>query len=385
MSNHPKWKMLLVLFSCVIFISGCVERKQLEKLGLSTAVGYDLEKENHIRGTVVVHKFDPLAKNLTKVISVEANTSKTLRQKQNLETDQKLVTGQLRCIIYSKELAERGIIQLADALNRDPTIGNTVYLTVTDKKASSILKIEKENLKVDLGTYLYNLIKQNVESEQLLSPTLHEFNHAYNDHGKDPVLPILKIKNGNVILSGVALFRDDRAVAELNGDKLFYLKILSDKFKSGTHEMGFKRSRFKRILRNEQGHRFRSVYNKFFINIDNIHSNTKIKLVDKKDLRFKVEIKLESRLLEATEILNLSNPANIKYIEKVVNKEMEREIKSLLIYFQEQLVDPVGFGNEYIAHSRGKMLSKKGWRDKYKDAKFEVHVNNTIVKTGVSD
>ncbi|MEH7354428.1 Ger(x)C family spore germination protein [Neobacillus drentensis] len=385
MPNHPKWKMLVVLFSCVIFVSGCVERKQLEKLGLSTAVGYDLEKENHIRGTVVVHKFDPLAKNMTRVITSEANTSKTLRQKQNLETDQELVFGQLRCVIYSKELAERGIIQLADALNRDPTIGNTVYLTVTDKKASSIMKMEKENIKVDLGTYLYNLIRQNVESEQLLSPTLHEFNHAYDDHGKDPVLPILKLKKGNVILSGMALFQDDRAVAELKGDKLFYLKILSDKFKSGTHEMGFKRSRFKRIIRSEQKHGYRTVYNKFYLNIDDIHSNTKIKLVDKKNLRFKVEIKIDSRLLEATEILDLSNPANIKFIEKVVNKKMEKEIKDLLIFFQEKEVDPVGFGNKYIANNRGKMPSKKEWRDKYKDATFEVHVNNTIVKTGVTD
>ncbi|WHY84324.1 Ger(x)C family spore germination protein [Neobacillus novalis] len=385
MSNRLKWKMLSVLFSCVMLISGCVEKKQLEKLGLSTAVGYDLEKENHIRGTVVIHKFDPLAKNLTEIITVEANTSKTLRQKQNLETDQKLVSGQLRCVIYSKELAERGIVQLVDALDRDPTIGNTVYLTVTDGKASTIMNMDKENQKIDLGTYLYNLIKQNVESEQLILPTLFEFNHRYNDHGKDPVLPILKLKNGNVILSGVALFQDDRAVAELKGDNIFYLKILSDKFKSGTHEMGFDRSKFKKLIMNQEGNAFRTVYKKLYLNIDNIRSHTKIKLVDKKNLRFKVAIKIQSRLLEATEPLDLAKPANIEYIEKVVGKEMEKEIKKLLIYFQKNKVDPIGIGNEYIAHNRGKMLTKKEWRDKYKDVKFDVHVQNTIVKSGVID
>ncbi|ETI68429.1 Ger(x)C family spore germination protein [Neobacillus vireti] len=385
MLNRLKWIMLAAFFSCVMLISGCAEKKQLEKLGLSTAVGYDLEKENHIRGTVVIHKFDPLAKNLTEIITVEANTSKTLRQKQNLETDQKLVSGQLRCVIYSKELAKKGIVQLVDALNRDPTIGNTVYLTVTDGKASTIMNMDKENQKIDLGTYLYNLIKQNVESEQLLLPTLFEFNHRYNDHGKDPVLPILRIKNGNVILSGVALFQDDRTVAELKGDNIFYLKILSDKFKSGTHEMGFDRSRFKKLIMNQEGNAFRTVYKKLFLNIDNIRSNTKIKLVDKKNLRFKVAIKLQSRLLEATEPLDLANPANIEYIEKVVGKEMEKEIKKLLIFFQKNKVDPIGIGNEYIAHNRGKMLTKKEWRDKYKDVKFDVHVQNTIVKTGVID
>src|SRR4051794_21874432 len=97
MSKRPNWKLFGALFSCVIFTAGCVETKQLEKLGLITAMGYDLERENEIRGTVIVHKFNPEAKNVTKVITADAHTSKMLRQKQNLETDQKLVTGQLRC------------------------------------------------------------------------------------------------------------------------------------------------------------------------------------------------------------------------------------------------------------------------------------------------
>ncbi|WP_420489338.1 hypothetical protein [Neobacillus niacini] len=38
-----------------------------------------------------------------------------------------------------------------------------------------------------------------------------------------------------------------------------------------------------------------------------------------------------------------------------------------------------------MAHIRKKPLSKKEWRELYKEAKFVVHVNNTIVKTGVID
>jgi spore germination protein len=38
-----------------------------------------------------------------------------------------------------------------------------------------------------------------------------------------------------------------------------------------------------------------------------------------------------------------------------------------------------------MANSRKKPLSKQEWRELYKDVKFEVRVNNTIVKTGVID
>ncbi|MEH6994774.1 Ger(x)C family spore germination protein [Neobacillus drentensis] len=384
MQRRHKWRIIMVNIACVLTLCSCVETKQLEKLGLITAQGYDLEKENEIKGTVVVHKFDPLAENLTKVISVKSHTSKALRQEQNLEIDQKLVTGQLRCVIYSKELAKRGLSQLVDALNRDPTIGNMVYLTVADDDAFSIVNIDESKLKVNLGTYLYNLIKQNVESEQLTSPTLHEFNHNLQDHGKDPVLPILKLKGDGVSIYGIALFRDDRMVAELPSDKLFYAKILNDKYKSGTHELGFKRSLFEKIIKT-QGRKNREVYDKLFISIDNIRSQSKIKLIDKEKLRFRVDVTLDSRLLEATEPLDLTTTKNIKFIEKKVNKEMEKQIKQLLEYFKKNQVDPVGIGNEYMANLRKKPLSKQEWKELYKDVKFEVRVNNTIVKTGVID
>lgn len=385
MQKIHKWKTIMLSMVFMLGMSGCVETKQLEKLGLITAQGYDLEKENKLKGTVVVHKFDPLAENLTKIITVNANTSKALRQKQNLEIDQKLVLGQLRCVIYSKELAEKGLSQLVDALNRDPTVGNMVYLTIADKDAYSIMNIDQNKLKVNLGTYLYNLIKQNVESEQLTSPTLHEFNHNFQDRGRDPVLPILKINGDSVIISGIALFNDDRIVGELKSEQLFYAKILSDKYKSGTHELGFKRSRFEKIIKSKDEGKDKKVYNKLFISIDNIRSYSKIKLIDKKKLRFLVEVKMDSRLLETTEPLDLTTTKNIKFIENEINLEMERQIKQLLEYFREKQVDPVGIGNEYMAHVRGKPLSKKEWRELYKEATFEVNVKNKIVKTGVID
>lgn len=98
-----------------------------------------------------------------------------------------------------------------------------------------------------------------------------------------------------------------------------------------------------------------------------------------------VEVELDSRLLETTEPLGLSTPKNIKFMEKEINREMERQIKQILEIFRKKQVDPAGFGNEYMAHIRGKPLSKKEWRELYKDVTIEVKVNNTIVKIEVID
>ncbi|MGG3561445.1 Ger(x)C family spore germination protein [Neobacillus rhizosphaerae] len=383
MQKCSRSKLCLLLFCCMAIMAGCVEQKPLEKLGLITTAGYDLVGKEQIKGIVVVQKFDPMAQSATKVISAISKTSKGLRQAENLKSNQKLVSGQLRSVVYSRELAERGIIQLVDTLNRDAAIGNMVYLTIADQTAEEIMKIDQSKTNINLGTYIYNLIKQNVEGEQIISPTLQEFNHNYYDIGKDPVLPILKIQGGDVVISSVGLFREDRLVDELKQSQLFFLKILVDKYKAGTLEMGFKKEKLQDIML--EGLVPTPLYNKVYLTIDNIRSKSKIKLIDKQNLKFKVEIKLDSRLLEMTEPLDLAKPATVKLLEKKINKAMEKQVEDLLYHLRELDIDPIGFGNEYEVHYRGKQISKEKWRELYKKAEFDVQVKNRIEKTGVID
>ncbi|MEH7482591.1 Ger(x)C family spore germination C-terminal domain-containing protein [Neobacillus drentensis] len=384
--HNGRNRLLLVCSITMVISAGCVEQKPLEKLGLITTSGYDMEGTNQIRGTAVVQKFDPMTQSATKVITSVAKTSKGLRQQQNLQSNQKLVSGQLRSVVYSRELAKKGIIQLVDTLNRDAAIGNMVYLTIADKSASEIMEIETNNKgRLNLGTYMYNLIKQNVEGEQIISPTLHEFNHNYYDIGKDPVLPILKVKDKDVIISGVGLFKGDRLVDELRQGDLFYLKVLIDKYKAGTKEMGYKTDQLKKIIIKNENYTKKPIFSKIYVSIDNIRSKTKIEIVDKKNLRFRVDVDLDSRVLEMTEALDLGKPTSVKFLEKKLDESMKKKIESLLLHFKELEIDPVGLGNEYEAHLRGKPITQEEWDRKYKDVTFDVHVKNTIERTGVID
>ncbi|MEH7013037.1 Ger(x)C family spore germination C-terminal domain-containing protein [Neobacillus niacini] len=118
-------------------------------------------------------------------------------------------------------------------------------------------------------------------------------------------------------------------------DKLFYAKVLSDKYKSGTHELGFNRSLFEKIIK-KKGEVNKQIYDKLFISIDNIRSKSKIKLIDMEKLRFRVDINLDSRLLETTEPIDLTTTKNIRFIEKEINKEMENQIKQMLEFFKKK-------------------------------------------------
>ncbi|UOK59330.1 hypothetical protein MGI18_10830 [Bacillus sp. OVS6] len=176
-------------------LTGCLEQKYIERIGMITAVGYDLGNQNKIKGTTVAFQFDPTRQNVSQMLTSEANTSKGIREAMNRETSHHLVSGQLRVSLYGEELARRGIYTFVDTLARDASVGTMSYLAVASPEAASILSAENLSITTNVGTYLYRLLEQNIKSEQTISSTLHEFLKTYYEVGMDPILPMISLMN----------------------------------------------------------------------------------------------------------------------------------------------------------------------------------------------
>jgi spore germination protein len=136
----------------VMLLSGCVQTDQLERLGLITAVGYDIE-EGKLQGTYVIQQFDPTKQDVTQVITNRGYTSKGVRQVTNLETSNKVVSGQLRVILYGREIAKKGLMPVLDSLSRDAAIGTMVYVAISHDSTETILKTKPKTS--NIGRYLY--------------------------------------------------------------------------------------------------------------------------------------------------------------------------------------------------------------------------------------
>jgi spore germination protein len=66
---------------------------------------------------------------------------------------------------------------------------------------------------------------------------IHEFKYSLVGKGMDPVLPLLKLQNDRVVISGVALFKDDKMVLSLNVKQMRLMKLLLGNVKQGTFEV----------------------------------------------------------------------------------------------------------------------------------------------------
>ncbi|MDQ1000981.1 hypothetical protein QFZ28_001381 [Neobacillus niacini] len=173
----------------MLSITGCVDKNVLDDVSIESGMGYDII-DRKIIGTAVVPNYlpDKSVKNVN--YTGEATENHEIFVEMQRQSAAPLVTGSLEVVLFGEKMAQKGIIDIVDILQRDATIGERLYLGVVDGTANDILK-------QDLGisgtaTHISNLIEHNIESYDLPKSNLHLFLYDFFQQGKDPYLPRIK-------------------------------------------------------------------------------------------------------------------------------------------------------------------------------------------------
>lgn len=345
------------LFIVTMLLAGCVEKEIIDDVNIEMGVGFDLVDEDKIEGTVMVPVFHP-DKNIGNfTFSSKAASSRDLFQDIQRKSAQPLVTGSLEIIIFGEEIARKGVIKLLDSFERDPSIGARVYLAVADEDAKGILSGQYGNR--GNAIHLSDLIKHNTENRNLPITNFHLFMSEFYQKGNDPYLPILKKIEPDVIdIVGIALFKEDKMVDELDADKMFFFKLITDRISEGNYKLK---------VRNEN------------VALRDLTSKSKMKLVKRHPDEITIKIKIEGLIREYTG--NIINPSIVKDIETEVEKNITKETEALIASFQEKDIDPVGFGR--FLRSKNRDFDFKKWEDEYKNLKVNVETDAVITEVGI--
>lgn len=231
--NKLKGKWLVLL--SIVFLYGCAQTNILDKVGLTTLVGYDIGKEEKIATTAVIREVNPEFQSNVEVLTTENDTSKGNRMEANRKLSKKIMVGQMRVILFGEELAKDDLRYYLDTNLENASVSNGIFMAVVEGEAAPLLKYEYKNIE-DIGQHIFRLIEQNVKQEYMISSTLHQIAHDYYSIGKDLAMPILKRDDELVELSGVALFKGSKMVSTLPVKDSFYVKIVRDTFKVGLYE-----------------------------------------------------------------------------------------------------------------------------------------------------
>ncbi|WHZ00615.1 Ger(x)C family spore germination C-terminal domain-containing protein [Neobacillus sp. YX16] len=119
--------------------------------------------------------------------------------------------------------------------------------------------------------------------------------------------------------------------------------------------------------------------------LDSIESNSNIKLINKDKPEFDIDIKLSARLLEITSSIDIGNPQNMKLIETEIGKSMKKDIEKLIAYCQSKNSDVFGLGDKYRSTVRHSNLTDEKWYIMYKNAKVNIKVDFSVIRTGLNE
>lgn len=354
-------RLIIIWVFCFFILSGCIQKEILDDIGIEMARAYDWVNEEKIEGTSLVYNVLPDKSVENTTFTTEATTSRDLLNKLQKQSPDPLSEGSLEVFLFGKHLATNGLADYLDAPIRNPSIGARLYLTVVDGEAKDILTGEFG--KRGNAIYISNLIEHNIENEDVPKTNLQLFFHDHYQLGKTPYLPqIKKVADDVVELNGLSLFKGNkiRIVDTIEPEKMFFFKLLVDKFSEGAHKI--KMGNDESVLRS-------------------ITSKHKMKLTKRNPYEITINIKIKGVLKEFTG--RKLAPAMLKEMEKNMEDETTKECEALIKRFQEKKIDPVGLGFFIKTKTRGFDLNK--WEDgeKYQTLKVNVNTNVEIIESGV--
>lgn len=349
----------------ISFISGLsITPRIVDDIFMVMIVGYDYVDENLIKGTAVApfYKADNTIANLS--FSDTSSLIYENRDKLEARSPRPLLSGKLETALYNRELAEKGIIVYVDNLQRDPNVGSRVNLAVYDGSTEKLLKKPFEDQPT--GVVFSNLLEQNSKFDNLPVTNLHTFGFQYFDEGMDPILPLLEgdeeSKLFKVKIKGIALFKEDKMVGEIEKKDFLYFRSLYEPFDNGNLFIKFD---------NEE---------RAFL--ETIKSSRKF-IVREKQKEFNpvvsISLKMEGTIREYSgeEITEKI----VKEYERQIEEQIEEKTTAMIKEFQEMEIDPIGLGNQVRNYDRNWDVKK--WKDIYSTLNVPVKVDFTILEHGI--
>lgn len=384
--------LVLLLLNLLPLLSGCWNQKELTDLAIVIAMGVDKGKDKRFDVTFQLVNPGNVSSGQNGggqglPIAVYKSSGDTLTEAARNATkkiSRRLYYAHANLLVISEELAREGILNIIDALERDPefrtttemiiakdTTAEEVVTTLTILDKLPVTKITKElqntekmlgeNIAVNIDDFVAGLIstgKNPIVSGYMVSGDKRKARKAEN-LTETTTMAYLEA-------DGLALFKHGKLIGWMKNKKARGVVWVLNKIKSTDINIDWKGK-------------------KAALNITPIRSKTKTSVTFKNGKpAFQVLIKEESIISEANTALNLDSPDEIQKIEKKVGKEIEKQVLSSIKEAQRQKCDVFGFGEKvHLANPKlwNKMINN--WDEQFANAEVSVTVKAYNRRAGV--
>lgn len=365
MINKMPKKILLFLFLIILPLTGCWDATDVKDMVIPSIAGFDYQQGKHIM--LLNYPVLEEAKEQSDVLRTEGKTIGQSRIDRGNKTSRIVSSGDLKGVIIGKELAEKGTEGLFDYLFRFTTLTQTVRLIVTDGPAEDVFKVEPKQYR-SVGENVLDLMRNSSKNNFIPDENLHRFKINVFTAGFNPVLPVIRVHQGDRIeVAGAALFKKYRMVAMVNENEMRTLTWLRGEKKRGDIylELEDKNGEVQQITFNGGNSR-----------------KVKTKLVNGRP-SFEVEIILQGMIIENIDGYQFAGKEeNVNLVETALAAEVQQQCEQFVADLQQKYrVDAILLG-KYARVYWPDLLKEEDWDEVFCNSEIKVKVKVIIQGTG---
>lgn len=386
--------MLIMLIVFLLFTTGCWNRRELNELAITLAIGLDSTRDGQYLVTAQVVNPGEVSpgkggggSGLSPVVIYQAKGKTVFEaiRKMTKESPRKIYPSHLRMLLIGESLAKEGIGKPLDLLSRDWELRSDFYIVVAKgMDAEDILKVPTALEKIPANNLFDTLETSAKALSETSFVTLDEVISNMVSDGNQPVLTGIhsKIKGdeetslskqnvemidtpARLLFGGLAVFDEDKLVGWLDDKQSRSYNAITNRVKSTTVNIACPKGE-EAVLQL-------------------LRSKAKVKgIVKNGKPEVDIEFRREYNVGEVECLIDLTKPETISKLEEIEVQRFTKMVEQSIKQVQEEYkVDIFGFG-EAIHRSDPKAWKKlkKDWDKEFQHLPVNVKADVQIRRVG---
>lgn len=372
-------KIIICIF-IILGLTGCWNRRELNTLAIVMGVGFDkTEESEQIQVTAQIAKPSEMksaksndgggsSANAYWNIKNTGNEVFTTFRGFTHQSNRKLFFPHIEVLIFSRPIAEEGVQKYVDFFLRDHEARLGVWVLVAQDNANEILDVPPRLEKIP-ATNISQLVDAQRATSESTVVKLYQFANRLMSKTTAPIAPLIEIsgqgKDQTLVVSGTAVFKQDKLVGQLNKRETRGLLWVIDEVKSGIIDVECKDGSGK-------------------VSLEIIRAKSKIKPEISNDkIRMKINIEEEGNIGSQSCLENMELPPEIEALEQEKAAVIESEILAALTKAKKLNADIFGFGELiHKKHPRQWKELENRWDEIFPDIEVEVKVDAKLRRAG---
>lgn len=270
--KKPKYIFIIICVLFIFFLSTNAITKPIEEKLTPVGIGCDVQYigKNQVKYIVpfCIYVFEQ-NKIQKQILTGEEYTMGGTREDRQMKSNKNFLLGSEKVYVFSEKACYLGLRPPIDILFTNPQINDTGEALVSEGSTYDLLNKDVVGYNSS-SDFLEGLIKDSHEYNFFpKNYTMMNLYEQISSEGMNCSLPYVEIKNGEIQITGVALFSNDKMVSKIDVNQSKVMYMLKEPISSGIISENENPDKYiDLVTKVKQKRRCKKIGDKYFFNID---------------------------------------------------------------------------------------------------------------------